>query len=107
MTLTPEDLAKIEARVDAATEGPWHWSERHKRILEALVSEKTEVCNFGTDYDYYPTEGAPPQEYDKVFIAHAREDIPALIAALRETWAENERLSKCIETINTTWRGQP
>ena len=46
MTLTPEDLAKIEARV--------------KNAMSDLIP-------------------------------HSREDIPILIAALKEAWAENER----------------
>ena len=69
--MTPERLAEIEARANSATEGPW-W-----------------LAHPGLIYGKYPhhegyaqavTKADPP---DAEFIAHARTDIPALLAEVR------------------------
>jgi hypothetical protein len=78
-------LDQIEARATAATEGPWralttgpgggdHWYVVDNGESIALVH-----ANDGIDEDQ--------REPDATFIAAAREDVPALIAALREVLA--------------------
>lgn len=75
------DLDEIQARADAATEGPWR----------ALTTGRT-----GGDHWYICDEGEAiasvasqdgfnedQREPDAEFIAHAREDVPKLVAALR------------------------
>lgn len=100
--MTDEELNEIEARANAATPAPWRWgcwetnffsqepAEITKRnTLEHLPSmlqfsagvRKPEddsklVLQASPDYD------APSFE-DRMFIAHARTDIPALIAEVR------------------------
>lgn len=74
--MTPEELAEIERRLDAVTPGEWElsrydhgggriWDAATKRVLIA---------------DLY-------QEGDREFIAHARSDVPALIAELKRCQA--------------------
>jgi len=66
------DVDGIETRAKAATAGPWVWT---KVAVEQSVTEYTlkgpdVLCRYW--YDKSPT-------VDAEFIAHARQDIPALI----------------------------
>ena len=80
------DLTAIEARCNAATPGPWdydicdgitqHWS-REKPWLDVVVMEgfdSSSGCNHRIELS----------REDGDFIAHAREDVPALIERVRE-----------------------
>ena len=92
--MTPEELDAIEVRAAKATEGPWN---THLVDDTCVVSaDRTKVC---TTCDSSQTERDDGynieyerMEKDAAFIAHARQDVPALIAALREAQAENARL---------------
>ena len=80
--LTYEQLDEIKTRASKATRGPWAWNSRHglgapNRLVMWPSHE------YGCDLDI---EG---EEADLDFIAHARTDIPDLIAALEA--AERER----------------
>ena len=76
---------EIKARAEAATPAPWYWEddilcapEPYYVVLKPFYDDNTgkvSTCIF---------------DNDKEFIAHAREDIPALIA-------ENERLQKQLD----------
>lgn len=95
----PLDLDAILARVAAATDGPWRWHDRSDPYCDAteLISESVhdmEDDGEGGSRIYYPapilteptlrtTLGAH-RDPDAQFIAHAREDMPALVAELRE-----------------------
>ena len=75
-------IEDIKARASKATRGPWAWNSRHglgapNRLVMWPSHE------YGCDLDI---EG---EEADLDFIAHARTDIPDLIAALEA--AERER----------------
>jgi hypothetical protein len=90
--ITPERLASIEARAEAATPGPW---TAHHRCV--LVSDD----DFATDDDCglaWEIEGPPEawnrgqfeRGHDAAFISSARDDIPSLCAALRQAWTERD-----------------
>jgi ABC-type molybdenum transport system ATPase subunit/photorepair protein PhrA len=64
------DLDAIERRANAATKGPWTVSD-----LGNVVAGKY-LVSLGNWWH--------KNREDMVFIAHAREDIPALIARVRE-----------------------
>jgi len=86
--LTDEELDEIKARCDAATPGPWV-EERDEDSLQAIVSGEEDVIGAWCDPgggDFGPAIS----DEDASFIAHAREDIPALLA-------EVERLRKRVE----------
>lgn len=73
--MTDEELQAIEARERAATDGPWEY-------LGGVVMNAVQAVNEGYEGLIEPADGN--------FIAHARQDIPALIA-------EVKRLSRVID----------
>lgn len=78
-------LAEIRARCDAASTGPWETTERHGRGYddegwsELAVKSPGGVIAMTYQTDALETENP---EADGAFIAHAREDVPRLLAAL-------------------------
>ena len=80
-------LNEIEARANAATEGPWEWEGDAKAEWEiganSLVPSRRpdDPVLYGYGYDASGIEVKSPA--DAEFIAHARTDVPALVAALR------------------------
>jgi hypothetical protein len=77
-------LAEIEARVQAATAGPW-WTDR---VAESDGSESVGV-DAGDDNWIVPCQDLDPA--DAEFMAHARVDVPALLAEIRRLTAQRER----------------
>lgn len=75
----------IRARVAAATEGPWVESGRdvdHDRFVSEGKNPGS-VCGLGCEVDGPPEpmlRGQFHKHADAAFIAHARQDIPALLA---------------------------
>ena len=102
MEMTEEQLQEIKERVAKATPGPWKWENYgaeydFETTMPSLngVNNK-EIMNFGDGEQYYPTEGTPPDEADAGFIAHAREDVPALIAEVERLRKENKDLLQMV-----------
>lgn len=99
--MTPEQLQAIEDRAEKATAGPWEWSEALEdgwgHYGPDLISSRTRpktgigsrtpapmvIQSWGHDAD-----GLIISPTDAEFIAHAREDIPALVAEVRRLQAE-------------------
>jgi hypothetical protein len=77
-------LAEIEAREQAATAGPW-WTDR---LAESDGSESVGV-DAGDDNWIVPCQDLDPA--DAEFMAHARVDVPALLAEIRRLTAQRER----------------
>ena len=65
-------LNEIEARANAATEGPWMGIRYPDGFLGRVIGGN----GFGVAEDF-------PDDADAEFISHARTDVPALVAALR------------------------
>lgn len=89
--MTDEELDAIEARAAAATWGPWragHVEAEGKvwaRDAHALGGPHLgEVCIFNANLHR-------PHTPDREFVAHARTDVPALVAELRRVRAEAKR----------------
>ena len=80
-------LDKIEARANAATEGPWEWEGEAKAEWEeganSLVPSRRpdDPVLYGYGYDASGIEVKTPA--DAELIAHARTDVPDMAAALR------------------------
>lgn len=80
MTAT-ERLAEINARAEAATEGPWaHWNPADGPS-HMEIGGKVAWKSLRTGSQYGDDEKIPHWA-DAAFIAHARTDVPALVAAL-------------------------
>lgn len=82
MSGDPIDLDAIEARAEAATAGPWHGE--HDEFGCVHVGDYGWVASGpqGQSPDYDGGTGDQGKA-DAEFIAHAREDVPALVAEVR------------------------
>jgi len=81
------DLDAIKKRCEAATKGPW--IARHRCFLCSNTDD--EHAGLGLDIDGLPTpmlRGMLQRGADAQFIAHAREDIPALVAEIMKLQEE-------------------
>lgn len=72
-------IAEIRARTEAATPGPWEWMDAYM-----MCHENPEVK--------VPFDDRRRQA-DRLFAAHARQDIPDLLDALEAARAEVVRLN--------------
>ena len=84
-------LKEIEARANAATPGPWD-----NRCKEFSNSERAR--HIWSEYGWLCTLESPldSKEVDAAFIAHARTDVPKLLAMLRLAIAQrNVALQGC------------
>lgn len=107
MTTEPLDIDAIEARANAATPGPW--VETPYSRSGAGTDERYTAITGGREVvttDQFPCSRKPA---DATFIAHARTDIPALVARVRELEArpcldcrDNENAAR-----NLGWNGLP
>ena len=79
----PIDLEGIRARERAATPGPWCISEKGNTVKSLSIDG---ICH-----------GMSPKQTDAEFIAHARQDIPALLDTYAKQAAEIARLEGLVE----------
>jgi hypothetical protein len=86
--MTDERIAEIEARANAATKGPWVTHSMNDACVYADFAEEGRII----DCRWQPVCGidAFAASRNGRFVAHARTDIPDLIAALR---AARERIA--------------
>ena len=83
-------LNEIEARANAATEGPWMGIRCPDGFLGRVIGGN----GFGVAEDF-------PDDADAEFIAHARTDVPALVAALRAVVAVHRPVTVPGEVFGT------
>ncbi|OFX05197.1 MAG: hypothetical protein A3E78_09230 [Alphaproteobacteria bacterium RIFCSPHIGHO2_12_FULL_63_12] len=83
--ITETELAAIEARAANAVSWPWHFDESSGCIMFGLWDGRDKdgvICQMA--YDKYVKDGIGlAARINGDFIAHAREDVPRLCAALR------------------------
>lgn len=110
-------LAQIEARAQAATEGPWTWDAHRVPTLSGRAGDPATYA-----YDVEVVEAEHSGECgcrsactldlhvspdDAEFIAHARTDVPALTAALRAVLDrhadDGEGFCRCCEFVWPCW----
>lgn len=81
-------LAEIRAREEAATPGPWR-VENNQQDLNRWVSSDDQTLDINFGYLGNSTQN------DARFVAHAREDVPWLLAELDRLTAELARHAAC------------
>lgn len=96
--LTDADLAAIQKRVEGATPGPWRFEhEFHRHPTEIWGA-----CGAVGSMLIARIAGLAGFDYaNGYFIAHARDDIPNLLASLR---AKNEAIDECIKAMDLVAR---
>ena len=84
--MTPREFAAIEARANAASAGPWESDGDYSRaeISQTAGDWATIVGTEEVGSGHLRENVLILSAADSQFIAHAREDIPALLAAVRE-----------------------
>lgn len=82
--LSDARMVGIRARAEAATDGPWGVSDEVPTFVVTCLDGE------GTITDYL-------DEADAEFIAHARTDVPALLAEVDRQAAEIDRLRKAVK----------
>ncbi|MCM3314835.1 hypothetical protein M3626_20785 [Psychrobacillus sp. MER TA 17] len=81
---TDEQLAEIRERCDKATKGPWFPS----LLTDGYIAQGSEfnvvasVLEYNEDGSVHATLGNENYENNREFIAHAREDVPMLLAEI-------------------------
>lgn len=117
-------LAEIEARYTKATEGPWAYESLGEKgdgsdIIGVIFGPDDEECEtpLSGELSSYDSDGEPVDYYydemvaecshrnrrphaDSQFIAHARSDIPALVAEVR-------RLRALVDVEQEVWYVEP
>ncbi|WP_333743559.1 hypothetical protein [Streptomyces ardesiacus] len=91
--LSPEREAEIAARAEAAAPGPWAAVElppnaEFKHPAHWVTAEYTDDQGCSTSE---VVADCPWRQSDAEFVAHAREDVPALLAELAAVRAERDR----------------
>lgn len=82
--MTEDELKAIEARANAARPGPWKKLAAETDtwlFVDGPVGNITSREYWHCEKEKQPTRAQDESDFD--FIAHAREDIPALIAEVR------------------------
>lgn len=115
--MTEEQLQEIETRAAAATYGPW---EIDREELDEDFSDEEQAIAFPESIGPIVAweherggmgEGDVEQvEADAAFISHAREDVPALVATLREERARADKAeadAKHWRLVAETMAGKP
>ncbi len=112
--LSDEQASAIRARVEKATPGPWEYDGMHSEIVTPRGAEYWLIvseCRSAPDQSYECDEFGHQFDANLDFIAHAREDIPALLAdrdelrrQLAESRAREAQLRAAIESIRDDCR---
>lgn len=121
------DIAAIDARCAAATPGPWFWTG-YKRTRALRLQARDGLGSIVMDFDRWGMADAQPRfrvdglmvdaaelpmwregggdgrlesvaHPDMVFLAHARTDLPALVARVRELEAERDALASSLRLL--------
>ena len=101
--MNEQELREIEARAEAATPGPWDIGHEAPPLyagnscITAKIGERMAII-FEANHNFELDNSA-------AFIAHARQDVPALVEEVRRLNAENARLraALCFYSNDSTY----
>lgn len=99
--MTTNRLDQIEARAKAATDGPW------KLWAMDVLADPVGNSNLDDAIDVASTHmliDGKPRTFDAEFIAHARADVPDLVAFVRDVEARHAARSN---GARNGWLGEP
>ncbi len=89
--MTPDELAAIEARLQAATPGPWTEVPNYNEWLGGWRASGPVEPSWDYKLDEPCQERSEAQAAaDQAFVNSAREDVPRLVARIRELEADLE-----------------
>ena len=91
--MTAAELDAIEQRAHAATEGPWEAGTGDGDPRPHVWTSRSTGCVAHITY-VVPNDYGDVRPDDAEFIAHARDDVPALLAEVRRLRAMEQRVSK-------------
>lgn len=115
--MTESELSEIEARANAAFCAPWTYSHFLIECQHSWDEEESECRTCRGEGEAWITRVESPDEYpdgqviaeipgletlsdrNGAFIAHARTDVPALVAEVRRLHVEIQRLEDSIEQM--------
>ncbi|ATO50979.1 hypothetical protein P4V86_15555 [Brevibacillus laterosporus] len=89
--MTREEIGAIRERAEKATEGSWKWQEYYDCSLSNSEGNVI-VTVVGDDMSYIKVL----RNEDAEFIAHAREDIPKLLAEIERLQTNWQRLEEYV-----------
>lgn len=105
---TPERLAEVRARAEAATVGPWEWDAPS---TEPWPSGDENLHNAANDPVLsswgYDADGIDASAEDRAFIAHARTDVPDLLAALDAATERAEKAEAALARVEAALSAHP
>jgi hypothetical protein len=94
------DYEAIKRRCEAASPGPWEWVgsdlEKSPPQWGVVIEAPQDSCS---TYGCCGGHGTNVSLADQDFIAHARTDIPDLLAAVEALQAENKRMRKALKLM--------
>jgi hypothetical protein len=103
--MTPDELAAIAARCKAATPGPWHveGSEFDEDCREHIAPHALVGPDDRTIWSSGGGEYRHPDMATAQFIAHAREDVAALVERVEALEAERTAIAVQLQRLAPTW----
>lgn len=87
----PDFISEIEARLNAATPGPWHRVDKSRNVVS---SQSHPICEVSAAYHRQTVHGTGK---DEEFIAHAPQDLRRLIDYARELEAKLKIADEALE----------
>ena len=88
--MTDADLDAIEQRTNAATEGPWFQDSDNPGLVWG--EQRSDGDGYWSLFASETGHDATAEPQDAEFIAHARSDVPALLAEVRRLRAMEQRV---------------
>jgi hypothetical protein len=113
--MRPDELASIKARAEAAWPGPWTWQHtgsRHWLARGDVLDPELCVLDDGSAGGEYAA-WIGPWHPNGVFVAAARDDVPALVAEVERLTADIQKAIAACETcggqgiITLDYDGEP